>query len=150
MAQMLVIYQAMEDVKHQRADYLSTSMEEMRLKFMTFGGQTLMGWVHGLKAYELKLAETKTAGDIVWSDVLWKEFLCTMSNFRGFVRTMVQYPLRTRHLVLPSGWFRILGYPLQPRIPYRHPLRLRLLFHFPPRILLQIQLLRPLLLCKNP
>jgi hypothetical protein len=94
MAQMLVIYQAMEDVKHERADYLSTSMEQMRLKFMTFDGRTPMGWMHGLKAYGLKLAQTKTAdGNIVWSDdlkmVLWKEFSCSMSNFRGFVKTMV-------------------------------------------------------------
>jgi hypothetical protein len=46
-AQTLVIYQAMEDVKLERADYLSTSMEEMRVKFMTFDGRTPMGWIQG-------------------------------------------------------------------------------------------------------
>jgi hypothetical protein len=95
MAQMLVIYQAIEDMKHERTDYLSTSMEEMRLKFMTFDGRTPVGWIHGLRTYGRKLADAKTAnGDIVWSDDLktisWKEFSCTMNNLRGFVTAMLQ------------------------------------------------------------
>jgi len=93
-AQFLVIYRGIEDVKNQRADYLSTSMEDMRQRFMTFDGRTPMAWILGLRAYGKKLAESRAMnGDIIWSEdcktVMWRQFSCSMSNFRGFVMAML-------------------------------------------------------------
>src|SRR5579859_849716 len=94
-AQLLVIWQSIQDVKDGKADYPSTSIEDMHNRFMTFDGRTPMAWILGLRAYGKKLAEARTTdGDIVWSNcyksISFKGFDCTLSNFRCFVMTLLK------------------------------------------------------------
>jgi len=91
--QLLVIRQSVYEVERGRVDYPSTAIEEMRIQFMTYDGRTPMGWIHGLRAYGTKLLANRTVdGDISWSDdletVCYKEFQCSMTNFRKFVTAL--------------------------------------------------------------
>ena len=96
MAQLFVVQQGITDIEDGLADYPSTSIKEMRNRFMTFDGRTPIGWILGLRAYGKKLADARTNdGDIVWSDnyqkITYKEFECTLSNFRSFMATLMKH-----------------------------------------------------------
>jgi len=92
-AQLLVIKQSIYQVEQGRADYPSTTIEEMRTRFMTYDSRTPMNWIHSLRAYGMRLLAKRTMdGDISWSDdqqtVSYKEFQCSLSNFRKFVSVL--------------------------------------------------------------
>jgi Orsellinic acid/F9775 biosynthesis cluster protein D len=89
-AQLLVIRYSIYEVEQGKVDYVSTAMEEMRTRFMTYDGRTPMGWIHSIRAYGKKLSANRTVdGDISWSDDLqkisYKGFECSLSNFRKFI-----------------------------------------------------------------
>lgn len=95
MAQLFVIRQGIYNIEKGKSDYLSTSIEEMRTRFMTFDGRTPMGWIHGLRAYGRKLSESRTVdGDVVWSSdyqtIVYKDFECSLANFRTFISTLLE------------------------------------------------------------
>jgi len=86
MAQLLVIQRSVQAVEDGTVDYPGISLEQMRLRFMTFEGRTPMSWILGLRQYAKKLGDTMTAqGYIVWSEddekLSFKDFQCTLTNF---------------------------------------------------------------------
>ena len=75
-------------------DYPSDMLEEMQARFMHFEGRTPMAWILGLREHGKKIRTyTTNQGYIIWSDnaevVGLKNFECSMTDFRKFVRTEV-------------------------------------------------------------
>src|SRR2546429_1066644 len=93
-AQMLVVQRSVMAAENGEIDYPSDMLEEMQARFMYFEGRTPMAWNLGLREHGKKIRTyTTNQGYIIWSDnaevVGLKNFECSMTDFRKFVRTEV-------------------------------------------------------------